>query len=334
MSKLKVGINGFGRIGRVLLRAGFDQIDIAGINCVGDPKTYAHLLKYDSSHGAFNKDVSVGEGCLIIDGKRIPVSSTYKPEEIPWSDWGVDVVLECTGAFNKREQVLKHIEVGAKKVIVSAPFSEADLTLVYGVNHTQYNHGKHHVISNASCTTNCLAPLAKVLQEEFGIHYGMMTTIHSYTNDQKVLDTPHKDLRRARTAAVNMIPTTTGAAKAVGLVLPELAGKVDGFAIRVPTPNVSLVDFTFESVKAISKESINAAIKKSADSSLKGVLSYTNEPLVSSDFMSDVHSSVVDLDLTMAVSDKMGKVISWYDNEMGFSRRMIDIVKYMQSQGL
>ena len=331
MSKLKVGINGFGRIGRVLFRAGFEHLDIVGINCPGDPKTFAHLLKYDTSHGTWDKDISVNDGQLVVDGKKIPLSATYHPEEIPWGDWGVDVVLECTGVFKKKEQVMKHIDQGAKKVFVSAPFAEADFTLVYGVNHQDYDTEKHQVISNASCTTNCLAPVAKVLQEEFGIENAMMTTIHSYTNDQKILDAPHKDLRRARTAAANMIPTTTGAAKAVGLVLPELAGKIDGFAVRVPTPNVSLVDFTFKSTKSVSKESINAAIEKAVSGSLKGVLSCTNEPLVSSDFMGNGYSSVADLSLTMAVSENMGKVISWYDNEMGFSQRMVDFVQHMES---
>lgn len=339
MAKLKVGINGFGRIGRVLFRTAFEEadLDIVGINCVGDPKTYAHLLKYDSTYGLFDKEVFVEGDQLIVEGKNIPLYSTYDPGEIPWEKCGAEVILECSGAFKKRQDMEKHLQRGAKRVLVSAPFGEADLTVVYGVNHQMYDSKKHEVISNASCTTNCLAPLAKVLHEKFGIKNALMTTIHSYTNDQRVLDAAHKDLRRARTAGVNMIPTTTGAAKAVGLVLPELSGRIDGFAIRVPTPNVSLVDFNFSSDAALNAETINESLKEAARDDLKGVLACSSEPLVSCDFIGNSHSSIVDLSLTMVMAAKtanMAKVVSWYDNEMGFSQRMVDVLKYMNTQGI
>lgn len=334
MSRIRVGINGFGRIGRILFRAGFDQIEIAGINNLGDARTAAHLLKYDSTHGQFSKDVTYDEKNLIVDGKKIPLSATRDPAQIPWKEWGVDVVLECTGAFKDKSDFMKHIEAGAKKVVVSAPAAGADLTVVYGINHKEYDPSKHQVISNASCTTNCLAPVAKVLNEKFGIVRGLMTTIHSYTNDQMVLDAPHKDLRRARSAALSMIPTTTGAAKAVGLVLPELKGKIDGVAIRVPTPDVSLVDLVAQTEKPVSIEAVNEALKKAAAGSLKGVLACEEDPLVSVDFIGNPYSSIVDLENTMIMGENMVKVFSWYDNEMGFSQRMVDFSRYMLEKGL
>lgn len=334
MAKLKVGINGFGRIGRVLFRAGFEELDIVGINNTDSIEGAAHLLKYDSSHGIYDKDVSSDEKHLIVNGKKIPMSSTKNPAEIPWKAWGVDLVLECTGAFKKKEDFMKHIAGGAKRVMVSAPADGSDLTVVFGVNHETYDPSKHHVISNASCTTNCLAPVAKVLHETFGIENGMMTTIHSYTNDQRILDAAHSDLRRARSAAVSMIPTTTGAAKAVGLVLPALKGKIDGYSIRVPTPNVSLVDFTFNSTKDLSIESINKALTAASEGALKGVLAVESKQLVSVDFNGNPYSSIIDLPCTMVSGARTAKVFSWYDNETGFSHRMVDLAKYMAAKGL
>lgn len=334
MSRVRVGINGFGRIGRILFRAGFEKLDIVGINNLGSEKEAAHLLKYDSTHGIFQGDVKAEDKALIVNGKRIPISSEKDPSQIPWGKWGVDIVLECTGAFKDKEQFMKHIAAGAKMVLVSAPADGADQTIVYGINHESYKPGVHKVVSNASCTTNCLAPLAKVLNDEFGIETGFMTTIHSYTNDQNVLDASHKDLRRARSAAVSMIPTTTGAAKAVGQVLPELKGKVDGVSVRVPTPNVSMVDFVFNSKKSLSVETVNAALIKASEGSLKGVLACEKAPLVSVDFVGNPYSSIVDLPSTMVMGDKMAKVFSWYDNEMGFSQRMVDLAQYISSKGL
>lgn len=334
MAKVRVGINGFGRIGRVLFRAGFDQVEIVGINSLDSLDGIAHLLKYDSSHRTYAHDVSHDEKNLIVNGKKIPVSATKNPAEIPWKDWGVDMVLECTGAFKKKEEFLGHLKGGAKRVMVSAPADGVDATMVYGINHTSYDPAKHIVISNASCTTNCLAPMAKVLNDSFGIEHGMMTTIHSYTNDQKILDAPHKDLRRARAAAVSMIPTTTGAATAVGMVLPDLKGKIDGVSIRVPTPNVSLVDFTITTRKDMTVESINAALIEASKGSLKGVLAVEDKPLVSVDYNGNPFSSIIDLDSTMVVGPRMAKVFSWYDNETGFSNRMIDLALYMAGKGL
>ena len=334
MAKLRVGINGFGRIGRVLFRAGFEKFDIVGINSLDSNEGVAHLLKYDSSHGIFKGEISHDENSITVNGKRIPVSKTKNPAEIPWKDWGVDLVLECTGAFKKKEDFMLHLKAGAKRVMVSAPADGVDLTVVYGINHELYSPEKHHVISNASCTTNCLAPLVKVLHESYGVENGTMTTIHSYTNDQKILDAPHSDLRRARSAAVSMIPTTTGAAKAVGLVLPELKGKIDGISVRVPTPNVSLVDFTFNAKKDMTIDSINEALKKAAGGSLKGVLAVEENELVSVDFNGNPYSSIVDLPSTMVIGSRMAKVLSWYDNETGFSNRMIDMALYMQNKGL
>jgi glyceraldehyde 3-phosphate dehydrogenase len=334
LKKVRVGINGFGRIGRLVFRAGFEQLEIVGINDLGDAKTAAHLLKYDSTHGRYNKSVDSGDKMLVVDGQKIPMSATKNPTEIPWKDWGVDIVLECTGAFKGKEDFMKHIQGGAKKVLVSAPADGVDMTAVFGINHTQYNPAQHTILSNASCTTNCLAPIAKVMNDTFGIESGMVTTIHSYTNDQQVLDAGHKDLRRARAAALSIIPTTTGAAKAVGLVLPELKGKLDGFSVRVPTPNVSLVDLVFHSKKPVSVDAINSAFKLAAETTLKGVLTTEAAPLVSADFNGNPYSSIVDLPTTMVVGQNMAKVFSWYDNEMGFSYRMVDMAKYMAEKGL
>ena len=334
MGRLRVGINGFGRIGRILFRAGFDKLDIVGINDTTSTDVLAHLLKHDSSHGRFNGTVTHDEKSLTINGKRIPVSATKKPEEIPWKSWEVDVVLECTGAFKSKEDFEKHLKGGAKRVLVSAPAEGVDLTIVYGINHTQYDPSKHTVVSNASCTTNCLAPVAKVLNDAFTIEHGLMTTIHSYTNDQRILDAVHKDLRRARSAAVSMIPTTTGAAKTVGKILPELKGKIDGTSIRVPTPNVSIVDFVATTAKPVTKESVNTALQKAADGVFKGILVCEKEELVSTDFNGNPASSIVDIPSTMVLGDKMVKVFSWYDNEMGFSHRMVDFALYMQNKGI
>ncbi len=334
MAKLRVGINGFGRIGRVLFRAGFDKFDIVGINNLDSVEGAAHLLKYDSSHGQFAADVSHGDKSITVNGKKIPISASRNPAEIPWKDWGVDVVLECTGAFKKKEDFMTHIKGGAKRVLVSAPADGVDKTIVYGLNHQTYDPAKDFVISNASCTTNCLAPIVKVLNETFGIEHGMMTTIHSYTNDQRILDAPHNDLRRARSAAVSMIPTSTGAAKAIGLVMPEMKGKLDGTSIRVPTPNVSLVDLTANLKKDATVESINQALIAAAQGGLKGVLAVEDKLLVSIDFNGNKHSSIIDLDSTMMVGPRMVKVMSWYDNETGFSNRMVDLALYMAEKGL
>lgn len=334
MSRLRVGINGFGRIGRILFRAGFDRFDVVGINNLGDAKQAAHLLKYDSTHGRYGHSVEAGENDIKVRGKKIPLCAEKDPAKIPWKEWGVDLVLECTGAFKKKEDFLKHIDAGAKRVMVSAPADGVDLTIVYGINHESYDPKKHKVLSNASCTTNCLAPLAKALNDNFGIERGFMTTIHSYTNDQMVLDAFHKDLRRARSAAVSMIPTTTGAAKAVGEVLPELKGKIDGLAIRVPTPDASLVDFVIETRKELSVDLINSALKTSANGPLKGILRCEEDELVSCDFIGDSASSIVDLPSTMVMGKNFAKVFSWYDNEMGFSHRMVDMALYMAERGL
>ena len=334
MAKLRVGINGFGRIGRVLFRAGFDRIEIVGINSLDSLEGIAHLLKYDSTHGQFASEVTYDEKNLIVDGKKIPVSAIKNPAEIPWKEWGCDLVLECTGAFKKKEEFMGHVKAGAKRVMVSAPADGVDETLVYGVNHKSYDPQKHFVISNASCTTNCLAPLAKVLHENFGIESGTMMTIHSYTNDQRILDAPHKDLRRARSAAMSMIPTTTGAAKAVGLVLPELKGKIDGTSVRVPTPNVSLVDFTFTTTKDVTIQSINDSLIKASHNELRGVMDCEEDELVSIDYNGNTFSSIVDLPSTMVVGKRLAKVLSWYDNETGFSNRMIDLALYMSEKGI
>ena len=333
---VKIGINGFGRIGRNIFRAlherkDLSDIDIVAINDLGDANTNAHLLKYDTAHGKFNMSVEFDEKNLIVDGKNIHAFSERIPENIPWRDSGVDIVLECTGIFTSKALCSKHIEGGAKKVIISAPGqSDVDATIVFGVNH-QTLDSSHKVISNASCTTNCLAPIAKVLNDEIGIEGGIMTTVHSYTNDQVLTDVYHSDLRRARSATQSMIPTKTGAAAAVGLVLPELQGLLDGFAIRVPTINVSFVDFTFSTKRKTSLNEINETIKHASDTNLKGVLGYNELPLVSIDFNHTVHSSIFDSTLTKVINGNQVKVCSWYDNEWGFSNRMLDVANYFSS---
>jgi glyceraldehyde 3-phosphate dehydrogenase len=334
MKKLRVGINGFGRIGRILFRAGFEHFDVVGINNLDSIEGSAHLLRYDSTHGIFPGAVTHDETNIIVNGRKIPTTAKKNPAEIPWKDWGVDIVLECTGAFKKKEDFMAHLQGGAKKVLVSAPADGADLTVVYGINHESYDSAKHQILSNASCTTNCLAPVVKVMHETFGVDHGMMTTVHSYTNDQRILDTAHKDLRRARSAAINMIPTTTGAAKAVTQVLPELKGRIDGTSVRVPTPNVSLVDFTFTAQKDVSVQAVNEALISAAQGKLKGILAVENDELVSTDFNGNKHSSIVDLPCTMVVGKRMAKVMSWYDNETGFSNRMVDLALYMAERGL
>lgn len=335
MSKLRVGINGFGRIGRVLFREGFERFDVVAINSLDSLEGNAHLLKYDSAHGIFKADVSTEGENIIVNGKKIHVSKNRNPSEVPWKNLGVDLVLECTGAFKNKEEFMQHIQAGAKRVLVSGPAEKgADITMVYGINHEAYNPAKHHVVSNASCTTNCLAPLAKVLNDTFGIEHGTMMTVHSYTNDQKILDAPHSDMRRARAAAVSMIPTTTGAAKNVGLVLPELKGRIDGISVRVPTPNVSLVDFTFLAKKDVTKEAVNEALIAASKGALKGILAVEKDELVSVDFNGNKHSSIVDLATTMVVGPRMVKVLSWYDNETGFSNRMVDVALHMAKKGL
>lgn len=334
MSRLKVGINGLGRIGRMVFRATSDRFDVVGINSLGSPEMISHLLKYDSTHGHFNKEVGFGENYLKVGGREIPLSCEKSPEKIPWKSWGVDLVLECTGAFKNREDLMGHCQSGAKRVLVSAPSPGADLTIVYGLNHKDYDSEKHFVVSNASCTTNCLAPLVYVIHGNFGVTRAFMTTIHSYTNDQNILDSNHKDLRRARAAAMSIIPTTTGAARSVAEVLPELKGKIDGVAVRVPTPNVSLVDLVFESVSPLSVESLNEKFFAAAQGSLKGILRCEEELLVSQDFVGDRFSSIVDTPSTMVIGDNMAKVFAWYDNEMGFSYRMVDMALYMQEKGL
>jgi glyceraldehyde 3-phosphate dehydrogenase len=333
---VKVGINGFGRIGRNVLRAALNNsnIEVVAVNDLTDANMLAHLLKYDSVHGKINAEVSVDGNVLIVNGKQIIVKAERDPANIGWGELGVDVVIESTGRFTKRDDAAKHLEAGAKKVIISAPGSNEDITIVMGVNQEQYDPANHHVISNASCTTNCLAPFAKVLQNQFGIKRGMMTTIHSYTNDQQILDLPHKDYRRARAAAENMIPTTTGAAKAVALVLPELKGKLNGMAVRVPTPNVSLVDLVAELDKNVTAEEVNAALKAAAEGDLKGILAYSEEPLVSKDYNGDPHSSSVDALSTMVMEGNLVKVVSWYDNETGYSTRVVDLVEYIAQKGL
>jgi glyceraldehyde 3-phosphate dehydrogenase len=328
---LRVAINGFGRIGRNFLRAssGYKEFEIVAINDLTDAKTLAHLLRYDSVHGIFDADVKTGNGSITVDGKEIKVFAVTEPEKLPWKDLKVDIVVESTGMFTDRSSAAMHLDAGSKWVIISAPAKEPDATVCMGVNEEIIDPTKHKIISNASCTTNCLAPIAKVLHNEFGIIKGLMTTIHSYTNDQRILDLPHKDLRRARAAALNMIPTTTGAAKAVGLVLPELKGKLNGMSIRVPTPNVSVVDLVAELARDVTVEEINAALKKAAEGPMKGILKYLEEPLVSSDFNDDEHSSIVDATLTMVLGGSMVKVLAWYDNEWGYSSRLRDLILYI-----
>ncbi|MGE5893172.1 MAG: type I glyceraldehyde-3-phosphate dehydrogenase [bacterium] len=332
---VKVGINGFGRIGRNFLRTSVDQRDfeVVAINDLTDAKTLAHLLKYDSVHGIFKGEVAVSDGAIAVNGKKIKITAEKSPEQLPWKDLGVDIVLESTGLFTDKEKASLHLKAGAKWVIISAPAKGEDATICLGVNDEILDPSQHRIISNASCTTNCLAPVAKVLHKEFGIIRGLVTTIHSYTNDQRILDLPHKDLRRARAAAINMIPTTTGAAKAVGLVLPELNGKLDGMAIRVPTPNVSVVDLVAEVSKDVSKDDVNAALKRWAEGPMKGILEYSEEPLVSMDLNGNSHSSIVDASVTKVIEKRMVKVISWYDNEWGYSSRVRDLIQYLIKKG-
>ncbi|CCK80367.1 type I glyceraldehyde-3-phosphate dehydrogenase [Desulfobacula toluolica] len=325
---IKLGINGFGRIGRMVFRAALNNpdVEVTAVNDLTDTKTTAHLLEYDSVHGALKTKVYANKDSIIVDNKTTKVTSFKDPGQIPWKDTNVDIVCECTGFFRDRDGASKHFVGGAKKVIISAPASNPDITIVMGVNHDMYDPASHNIISNASCTTNCLAPVAKVLLENFGIISGMMTTIHSYTGDQRILDFPHKDLRRARAAGLSMIPTTTGAAKAVSLVLPELDGKLNGLSVRVPTPNVSMVDFVVITEKTgLGKEDINLALERASKEHLKGILGYCNIPLVSIDFNSNPLSSIVDAGCTDVINGNMVKTYSWYDNEAGYSNRMIDL---------
>jgi glyceraldehyde 3-phosphate dehydrogenase len=335
---VKVGINGFGRIGRQVFKAIYEQhegsLEIAGINDLMDNQTAAHMLRYDSTYGIWDADIEADEESLQVDDQSVRVFSERDPGNIPWGDLGVDIVLECTGFFTDGEKARAHLNGGAKKVIISAPGTNVDATIVLGVNDDQYDPDNHHIVSNASCTTNCLAPVAKVLHEHFGIEHAIMTTVHSYTGDQNLLDGPHKDLRRARSAAMNIVPTTTGAARAVSLVLPELKGKFDGFALRIPTPTVSLVDLTVDFSSDVSVESINAAFESEVNGALEGILDYTDEPLVSTDFRADPHSAIVDGLSTLVLGNRMGKVIAWYDNEWGYSCRVADLTLMMSTNGL
>ncbi|MFZ3209858.1 MAG: type I glyceraldehyde-3-phosphate dehydrogenase [Geobacteraceae bacterium] len=325
---LRVAINGFGRIGRMVFRAALKEkeIEIVAINDLTDTATLAHLLKYDSVHGAFHAKVETNNNQIIVNGRPVNILAVSSPEQLPWKKERIDVVLEATGRFTARDKAELHLKAGAKKVIISAPATGEDITIVMGVNHALYDAKKHHIISNASCTTNCLAPVAKVLNDCFGIEKGLVTTVHSYTNDQNILDLPHKDLRRARAAALSMIPTTTGAAKAVSLVLPELKGKLDGMAIRVPTPNVSVVDLVAVIKKNADVDKVNSALKKASKGALKGILGFEEKPLVSIDFNGNPLSSIVDASCTKVIDGNMVKVLSWYDNECGFSQRVIDLL--------
>ncbi len=331
-----VGINGFGRIGRNFFRAAYNDpaMEIVAVNDITDAKTLAHLLKHDSVHGAFPGKVEARDDALVVDGNVLKVLAQRDPAQLPWKDLGVQVVVESTGLFTAREKAAKHLDAGAQKVIISAPATGEDITIVLGVNEKAYDPAKHQVISNASCTTNCLAPVAKVLLEHFGIKHGFMTTIHSYTNDQQILDLPHKDLRRARAAGLAQIPTSTGAAKAVGLVLPQLKGKMHGISIRVPTPNVSLVDLVVETEKVVTAEEVNNALRKAAEGELKGLLGVSEEPLVSVDFNGNPLSSIVDALSTSVIDGTMVKVLSWYDNEWGYSCRVRDLIKFIAAKGL
>jgi len=332
----KVGINGFGRIGRNVVRAGINNpnVEFVAANDLTDTKTLAHLLKYDSILGPFKGEVKVEADAIVVNGKRIRVFAIKDPAEIDWPSVGAQVVVESTGRFTEAKDAAKHLRGTVKKVIISAPAKNEDITMVLGVNDDAYNPGKHSIISNASCTTNCLAPVVKVLHEKFGIEKGSMTTIHSYTNDQPVLDFPHKDLRRARAAAINMIPTTTGAAKAIGLVMPQLKGKLDGYAMRVPTPNVSVVDLVVVTSKPTTAEEVNQALKDAACGALKGILAYTEDPVVSTDMMHNSNSSIVDAQLTKVMGGNLVKVVSWYDNEWGYSMRVVDLIEFLAKKGL
>lgn len=333
---VKFAINGFGRIGRLVARAALlrDDLQLVAVNDLGDPTGGAHLFKYDSIHGQFPGDVSVVGDSINAAGKSFKYLSEKDPEKLPWKELGVDIVVEGTGRFRSKDKASKHLQAGAAKVIITAPGTNSDLTVVMGVNNDKYDPAKHHILSNASCTTNCLAPVAKVLLQEFGIVKGMINTIHSYTNDQRVLDLEHEDLRRARAAALSIIPTSTGAASAIGLVIPELDGKLDGLAVRIPTPNVSLLDLTVELEKSATVEGINAAYKKASETYLRGILKYTELPLVSHDYNDETHSAVVDGLLTMVMGEKMAKVIAWYDNEWAYSLRVVDLALYIAAQGI
>lgn len=328
---VKVAINGFGRIGRLVLRTGFrnKEVEFVAVNDITDARTLAHLLKYDSIHGVLNAEVKAIGNSIEIDGKEIKIFATREPEALPWKALGVDVILESTGKFTDRAGAEKHLMAGAKKVVISAPAINPDVTVVFGINQEEYDKAKHAIISMGSCTTNCLAPIVKILQEEFGVGYGLMTTVHAYTNDQVIQDEPHKDLRRSRAAALSMIPTTTGAAKAIAEVIPEMKGKLDGISIRVPVPVVSLVDFVATLSKATSKDEVNAKFKEYAAGPMKGILRCSEEELVSHDFIGDPHSSIVDLPNTNVIGGKIVKVLSWYDNESGFANRMLELLSFV-----
>lgn len=334
MKKTRIAINGFGRIGRLVFRAAlpYENLEIVAVNDLFDTATNAHLLKYDSNHGILNADVKAEGNSIVVNGKAVKVFAEKDPGTLPWKDLGVDIVVESTGIFTSKDKAVKHIEAGARKVIISAPATNEDITIVMGVNESKYDPAKHDIISNASCTTNCLAPVAKVLLDSFGIKRGLMTTIHSYTNDQRILDLAHKDLRRARAAAQSMIPSSTGAAKALGLVIPELKGKLNGYAMRVPTPNVSVVDLVADLERKVSIEEVNAALKAASEGSMKGILGYTEEPLVSIDFNGDKRSSIVDAQCTMLVDGDMVKVLAWYDNEWGYSNRVVDLAEFIAAR--
>lgn len=328
---VRVGINGFGRIGRNFYRAIKDRsadIEVVAVNDLTDNKTLAHLLKYDSILGRLDGDVEYDDESITVDGKKIIVTAERDPKNLKWGDYGVDIVVESTGFFTDAEAAKAHLDAGAKKVIISAPAKNEDATFVVGVNHTDYDPEKHNIISNASCTTNCLAPMAKVLDEKFGIERGLMTTVHAYTGDQRLHDAPHRDLRRARAAAINIVPTSTGAAKAVSLVLPQLKGKLDGYALRVPVPTGSATDLTFTASRSVTAEEVNAAIKEAAEGDLKGILAYSEEPLVSTDIVTDPHASIFDADLTKVIGDQV-KVVSWYDNEWGYSNQLVSLTEYV-----
>ncbi|NLM06524.1 MAG: type I glyceraldehyde-3-phosphate dehydrogenase [Tissierellia bacterium] len=334
---MKVGVSGFGRIGRNFVRQYFEDgvkdFDLVAINASGDMETLRMLFQYDSTYREFKGTVETYEEGLVINGKKVRVTGFRDPAEIPWKEMGVEIVVDSTGAFREKKDLQKHIDGGAKKVILTAPGKDEDASFVVGVNEKDYDPSKHHIISNASCTTNCLAPVAKVVLEEFGIERGLMTTVHAYTNDQMILDKRHKDMRRARTAGQNIIPTTTGAAKAVANVIPELKGKLNGYALRVPVVTVSIVDVVFETQKDVTAESVNAALKKASEGELKGILGFETDPLVSSDYIGDDRSSIVDAGLTMAMGDRMVKVVAWYDNEWGYSQRVIDLVSLVSKKG-
>ncbi|MBO8168434.1 MAG: type I glyceraldehyde-3-phosphate dehydrogenase [Thermoanaerobacteraceae bacterium] len=333
---VKVGINGFGRIGRLVFRAALNNpdVEVVAVNDLTDAKTNAYLLKYDSIHGILDAEVEAKDSVMVVNGQEVKVLSERDPRNLPWGDLGVDIVVESTGLFREGPKAAAHLEGGAKKVIISAPAKDEDITIVLGVNEDKYDPVQHKIISNASCTTNCLAPVAKVLNDRFGLKRGLMTTVHSYTNDQRILDQAHKDLRRARAAAESIIPTTTGAAKAVALVLPELKGKLNGFAMRIPTANVSVVDLVAELEQDVDADTVNQALKEAAEGQLKGILDYCDEPLVSKDFNGNPHSSIVDAPSTMVIEGSMVKVVAWYDNEWGYSNRVVELADYIAKKGL